>query len=210
MIIAETEHLLLRDFTQMDIPKRVEWETVEREWQNWDGPWVFEGMSEEAHRQRAERIARELKQFALMHERKSEQDTRYAFQLELKESGEYIGCISCYCINDHYDYTDDDGYFAFGIDIPPVHHRGKGYGFEALSAAVRYLSAQGLEEMYLQTWSGNVPMVKLAEKLGFTEIQRRKDARTVRGSRYDALTFRKKLFNFKADTEAMCDPGKGE
>ena len=39
MIICETERLRLRDFCKEDIPKRVEWETVDTEWQNWDAPW---------------------------------------------------------------------------------------------------------------------------------------------------------------------------
>ena len=47
-----------------------------------------------------------------------------------------------------------------------------------------------IEEIYTQTWSGNYPMVKLAEKTGFEEIGRAKGMHKVHGERYDGLTFR--------------------
>ena len=45
------------------------------------------------------------------------------------------------------------------------------------------------EVLYTQTWSGNLSMIALAEKVGFTEVGRIKDLREVRGEKYDALTF---------------------
>ena len=42
MIILETERLILRDFEEKDIEKRVFWETVETEWKKWDAPWLRE------------------------------------------------------------------------------------------------------------------------------------------------------------------------
>ena len=114
---------------------------------------------------------------------------RYAFEIDLKENREYIGYISCYCIDDKYNYTDDDGKFAFGIDIPMLSHRGRGYGFEAFYAVVNYLAEHGLEEIYVSTWSGNTAMMALAGKLGFREINRKPGARIVNGEKYDAVTY---------------------
>ena len=45
-------------------------------------------------------------------------------------------------------------------------------------------------DLYTQTWSGNVRMIGLAEKLGFRECRRKPGVRQVRGGTYDALTFR--------------------
>ena len=38
--------IILRDFLESDIEKRIYWETVETEWQQWDAPWDYEGLSE--------------------------------------------------------------------------------------------------------------------------------------------------------------------
>ncbi len=54
---------------------------------------------------------------------------------------------------------------------------------------LNYLKIHGLDEIYTQTWSGNTRMVALAEKLGFVEINRKKDLRIVNGQKYDGLSF---------------------
>ena len=56
-----------------------------------------------------------------------------------------------------------------------------------------YLHSLGFDELYTQTWSGNERMIRLAEKLGFTECCRKPEIRTVRGQRYDGLTFQIKI-----------------
>lgn len=187
MVICETNRLILRDFCESDIQKRIEWETIDCEWQNWDAPWEREEQPDsdglptdyvESLKDYADRIAH-----------KGSDDIRYSFQIEVKETGEYIGWINCYCIDDDYTYTDGDGKFAFGIDIPPQTCRGKGYGYEAFHAAIEYLISKGQKEIYTQTWSGNERMISLAKKLGFEEICRKKDFRIVNGKKYDGLTF---------------------
>ena len=183
MVILETERLVLRDFTRADIAKRIEWETVDRDWLDWDAPWERENDPP------LEEIVKDLESFADMIGAMKPGDKRYSFQIVVKETGEYIGWISCYCIDDNYEYTDDDALFAFGIDIPPQSCRGKGYGYEAFKAAIEYLQSKGMKEIYTQTWSGNTRMIALAEKLGFREICRKKDYREVRGKKYDGLTF---------------------
>ena len=183
MVICETERLVLRDFTKADIEKRIEWETVDREWLDWDAPWERENDLP------VEEMVQGLEEFADMTAAKGPDDMRFSFQIDVKETGEYIGWISCYCIDDNYEYTDDDALFAFGIDIPPQSCRGKGYGYEAFKAAIEYLQSKGMKEIYTQTWSGNTRMIALAEKLGFREICRKKDYREVRGKKYDGLTF---------------------
>lgn len=189
MTIIETERLILRDFTKDDIPRRIEWETTDREWQKWDGPWEYEGLTPEQEKESLQEYIKGLHEFADRIAQKKDGDMRYSFQIEVKETSEYIGWISCYCIDDDYTYTDDEGRYTFGIDIPPKSCRGKGYGYEAFHAAIEYLVSHGMDEIYTQTWSGNVNMTMLANKLGFEEIRRKKDYRTVEGKKYDGLTF---------------------
>ena len=52
-MVLKDERVLLRDFMRQDIEKRLYWETVETEWQLWDGPWEYEGQTEEQRREAA-------------------------------------------------------------------------------------------------------------------------------------------------------------
>lgn len=193
MTIIETQNLILRDFVESDINKRIYWEIEDCEWQNWDGPWEYEGLNDSEKEKNIEAYVKGLREFADKIADKKDSDMRYSFQMELKATGEYIGWISCYCIDDDYTYTDDEGKYAFGIDIPTEKYRGQGYGYEAFSAVIDYLSKHGMNEIYTQTWSGNERMIALAGKLGFKEVRRKKDLRTVRGKKYDGLTFRLRI-----------------
>ena len=49
-----------------------------------------------------------------------------------------------------------------------------------------------MDELHTQTWSGNIRMLRCAEKLGFVECNRNVGAREVDGKKYDGLTFRLK------------------
>ena len=53
-----------------------------------------------------------------------------------------------------------------------------------------YLKANGHRSFYTQTWSGYLAMVRVAEKLGFKEVCRKKDYREVNEKKYDAITWR--------------------
>lgn len=59
-----------------------------------------------------------------------------------------------------------------GIDIPDLKHRRNGYGKQALLTYIEYLKSHGIHQVYIQTWSGNLSMLKLAEKHGFIECGR--------------------------------------
>ncbi|MDE7239271.1 MAG: hypothetical protein K2N41_06110 [Lachnospiraceae bacterium] len=50
MHMLENDHLILRDFLQSDIAKRIDWEQNETEWQLWDAPWEYEGLTAEEKR----------------------------------------------------------------------------------------------------------------------------------------------------------------
>ena len=46
-MVLKDDIVLLRDFKREDIAKRIEWETEKTEWQLWDAPWEYEGLTEE-------------------------------------------------------------------------------------------------------------------------------------------------------------------
>lgn len=183
--------IYLRDTRLSDLEQRRHWELVDTEWKDWDAPWMYQGMDEEALEQESERylstLARRLERFQSLDE-----DTfRYGFEIILKEGERHIGWVNCYDINERYDWTPGINSLgkAIGLVIPGLSDRSKGYGAEALLAYMDYFRSIGYRELYTQTWSGNHPMVRVAERLGFHLIQRKKNSCKVRGERYDGLTY---------------------
>ena len=68
---------------------------------------------------------------------------------------------------------------------------GKGKGYEALQLWCNYLWAShpNVIRLDLRTWSGNVGMMKLAQKLGFKEEARFRKARIVNDEYFDGLGY---------------------
>jgi RimJ/RimL family protein N-acetyltransferase len=168
------EKVLLRDMRAEDTADYVHWNTVEKEWQQeWDAPWEYtEESLETVTAWAAKMVTKNL----------APPEIRSRFEICLLD-GEHIGWVSSYFMD------DDKDKLAIGIDIPPVIHRGKGYGREAWELFIRYLRGKGINDIYTQTWSGNTKMIKMAESTGFKEIRRLKGHRFFRGRVYDALTF---------------------
>ena len=190
--------IILRDFIASDIEKRIYWETVETEWQQWDAPWDYEGLSEAEKESELQEYIKSLHRWVRQDATLPDNRTRYRFQIALNdETQEYIGWCNAYCLDEDYCYTDDEGYCAVGIDIPEVSARGKGYATQALCMFIRYLLERGEHPIFTQTWSGNHRMIHVAEKIGFEECRRKENLRLVRGQRYDGLTFRLNEEKFK-------------
>jgi len=157
---------------EKDLVDEEKWNTVETEWCEWDAPWEEdEPFDMEKERERLHKIIKN--------------PPRIYSVLELDtDEGRHIGGVNRYFIGGQRDLI------AVGIGIPPMDARRKGYGKNALILWIYYqLANNDIEEIYTQTWSGNYPMIKLAESIGFREIGRIKGIRKVRGERYDALTF---------------------
>ena len=192
------EDIILRDFIESDIEKRIYWETVETEWQQWDAPWEYEGLSETEKESELQEYIQSMHRWVKYDEQLPAEKTRYRFQIALRnEQQDYVGWCTAYCIDADYNYTDDEGYLAVGINIPELTARGKGYATQALCMFIKYLSEQGEAPIFTQTWSGNHRMIHVAEKIGFEECRRKKDLRTVRGQKYDGLTFRLNIEKFE-------------
>ena len=203
--MLQSKDLVLRDFKESDIEKRMFWETVETEWQLWDAPWEFAGLTgteKKKHLQSYERMMREW----LVNAAPAD-EMRKSFQIDtLGTDTRYIGWVAAYYLNENDVYTKiRTDRCAVGIDIPDVSARGKGYAYQALGLFIEYLYAHGEKEICLQTWSGNERMVHIAENMGFEECGRKKELRTVRGKKYDALTFRLNREKFAAFRAGECE-----
>ena len=200
--VLKAKDIILRDFRESDIEKRLYWETVENEWQHWDSPWEFEGLTGSEKETHLQELLRTLHDWALHPAPASVRRGRFQIAL-CEEETKCIGWVASYYITENYIFTTSKtDRCAVGIDIPDQSVRGKGYAYQALCFFIDYLLEHGESEVYTQTWSGNTRMVHIAEQMGFVECGRKKDLRMVRGKKYDWVTFqldRKKYAAFKKE-----------
>ena len=180
------ENIILRDMIEFDIEDHIRWMFSETEWRNWDAPWRKTESDECAVRRRWTEYYDSVK--------KLPDDVRRS-KFEIEWNGRHIGWVSSYPIDENYEWIGEikDGqtvYRAIGIDICEPDVWGKGVGTNALLAFMNYYFENGVDELYTQTWSGNVRMLRCAEKLGFVECNRNVGTREVDGRKYDGLTFR--------------------
>lgn len=186
--------IILRDMVESDIEDEVRWNTVETQWALWDAPWEMEdavrNFNEVEERKRLVAFIRSKK-------------PPIPYSLEIAtEEGVHIGTVSQYLIDANYDWIqrkDAEGKqvsYTLGIDIAESSYWGKGYGTRALVAWIQYFLNIGITALCLQTWSGNVRMIRCAQKLGFVECNREAGIRFVRGEKYDGLTFQLDLDKF--------------
>ena len=195
--------IILRDFRESDIETRIHWENVETEWQLWDGPWEYEGLTDDEREQNMASYLKNMRKWATMYKDMPDSTPRTQFQIETLPDHRYIGWVSSYRIDSDYTINPDGEKCAVGIDIPDMASRGHGYAAKALCLFIEYLLKCGEKEIYTQTWSGNVRMIGLAHKLGFIECRRKKDLRTVRGDKYDGLTFGMDMALFRKAFESV-------
>lgn len=169
----------LRDMIESDIEDYVRWWTVDTEWDNWDAPWEpIVSSTPEHERARWTRYYNKV-------QGNSSDDMRWRF--EIVQNSKHIGWVSSYTDTDY--HPNPDKLPAIGITIVDPAGRSKGAGTEALRLFIEYLKGRGYPAVYTQTWSGNLPMLRVAEKLGFREVCRKVGIREVRGKVYDAVTF---------------------
>lgn len=170
----------LRDIIESDIEDYVRWFTVDTEWDNWDAPWEPLDPSTPEHEH-----ARWTRYY---HNVQAKDRNEMRWRFEIVQDGRHIGWVSSYTDTDYYPNPDELP--AIGITIVDPAGRSKGAGTEALRLFIAYLKGRGYPAAYTQTWSGNLPMIRVAEKLGFREVCRKVGFREVRGEKYDAVTFR--------------------
>lgn len=187
--------IILRDPRSSDIDDEIRWHTTETEWAKWDAPWETE--SEIAEFDAESYREKQLKALETPFE-----GLRWSFEIDTSD-GVHIGTANSYLIDENYEWIAYDSvrsgqkvYRAVGLDIMESAYWNSGLGTQVLAAFIRYFMQNGCDEIYTQTWSGNVRMVKCAEKLGFSVCKTKSGVREVRGKTYDALTFRLDIDRF--------------
>lgn len=186
--------ILLRDKREADIADWVRWYNEQVEWQDWDAPdEPVEPVDPDAYR--AEEMER------LMHQ---PEGFRSFFELDTYD-GHHIGFVTAYAIDGNHEWISwRDAKAAgpirltVGMDICDSRFWSRGLGAQALGGYIRYCCFHGFGDIYLQTWSGNLRMLRCAQRLGFRECCRKIGNRAIRGGIYDSLTLRLDLDAFAA------------
>lgn len=178
--------IALRQLKEEDIEQLIRWYTVQTEWQKWDAPWEHIDRNEEELRASLEKaIKRPLRQIP-------------GRLLIAHVDGPVIGWVNTYLIN------KDPEKRAVGIDICESSYWGRGLGYQALNLWIGLLfHLTDLKDIHCETWSGNLRMIALANKCGFTEVKREKNKREVNGKLYDGLTFKLTRERFVDDNREL-------
>jgi RimJ/RimL family protein N-acetyltransferase len=167
----------LRDWTLEDLPAWAYWQQPHHEWYKYDGPWwgvprseTLDGKNEE---HRAKILAGDWP------------TPRTRLVIGDLGSDQFLGTVN------RYWECKETNWLAIGIGIYDPQNWGKGLGFEALGLWTDHVfkALPDLVRLGLGTWSGNVGMVRLAQKLGYLQEACFRKARIVRGEYYDAVGF---------------------
>ena len=173
--------ITLRDMIESDIDDYVRWFTVDNEWMDFDAPWEDKGSSKEEELKSWSEYYQSIKDLP-------KEETRW--KLEIVYNNQHIGWVSYYFDLEYLD--NPERIPAIGIDIPEKSVYNKGLGTEALKQFIAYLKDKGYKNFFIQTWSGNKRMLRVAEKLGFEVFFIKKNHRLVNDTFYDAITLIKR------------------
>lgn len=175
--------IILRDFCEADITDYIRWMTEETAWQDWDAPWE-KGLPFDAEQYRKMKLDA-LRQTA------ADANLRRSFEIDTRDHV-HIGRVNAYLTDQDYvwKHSTDGGFrYTLGIDLCESSYWHRGLGTEAFMAYITYHRQHGIPEVFTQTWSGNLRMVRVAHKCGFSLVDRKPDTVSVCGKLYDSLTF---------------------
>ena len=188
------ENVTLRDYVLSDVDDEVRWTNVETDWFRSDTPWMtLEPVDADELRADMARIISEMPEDAI----------RWRFEIEV--DGRHIGLVSSYFLDSGFENTpweaidqrrnavENHSIRGLGIEICDMACWGKGIGTKALAALMEYYRSLGENHFLIETWSGNARMLRCAEKLGFHEVKRIKNAHMVDGKAVDDLILEKKF-----------------
>lgn len=162
----------LRPFQEKDWDNYLSWHTQYTKWARFDSPW-----------EPLETDIEVLKKDFIRYIEISRRPTPGRLAICI-DNDRVIGSVNSYFIDGIPSKR------AVGIGICEDSYWGMGIGERALRSWIDFwLGEQRLDTLYCQTWSGNMPMMKLAEKLGFVELERSKNSREIEGKKYDNITF---------------------
>lgn len=172
-----TNKIILRELELKDLEDYLYWTLPSREYHKYNGPY-FKKPSYEEQKEYVEDLKIQLKKCKknVLGNKKIIADF---------ESDEIIGEVNWYW------KSEETLWMEVGLVIFNENYWGCGIGFKALTLWIDEIfdSNPKLVRIGLSTWSGNLRMIKLAEKLGLKKEAVYRKARIVDGKYYDSLSF---------------------
>jgi len=166
-------NIIIRDWQEKDFKNYRYWNNGQFKWKKFNGPYYPQKTKEE--------IELEIETLR----KPSPEKVRKRLVIADKQTDQLIGTVSWYW------QSKETNWQSIGIALYDDKYWGKGIGFDALTLWCNYLFDYFEESVRLdlRTWSGNIGMMKLAEKLGFTLEARFRKARIVDGQYYDSIGY---------------------
>lgn len=174
-ITLQGSKICLRDWNINDLAIYEQWQNSNHKWWKNEAPFLKRKISiEEAVKKKKEEILSISHSFS-----------RMSLVIASQKNNELIGFVNSYW------RAQETNWLRIGIRIFDDSYWGQGIGYDSLVLWINYLfeSKPELIRLGLTTWSGNIGMVKLAEKLGFILEARHRKARIFNNEYYDALGF---------------------
>lgn len=175
-LIGESRGVLLRHYQLDDLPEYREWLQPGQEWQLWDGPYNPVRTPDEIDAG-VERLRGRIEDGSLR-----EPPIERAVVTLADRPDHQIGMVSW-----HWEAPESD-WRRIGVAVYDPGERGRGVGTEALRIWTDYMFENtDVVRLDFSTWSGNTRMLGVGHRLGFVEEARFREAREVRGVRYDSV-----------------------
>ncbi len=176
-ICIQGKQIILRDWLVEDLEEYAHWMKPGHQWQELDGPYYPKTKEAEI----PDMIAKMRGKI----ETAVSTSPRRGFVIADKLSNQMLGTVSRYWIG------KETNWLAVGIAIHNPEYWQGGRGFESLGLWSDYLFQNMLQivRLDLRTWSGNIGMMRLAEKLGYKEEARFRMARIVKGEYFDGMGY---------------------
>lgn len=177
MIMLKGMSIVLRDWRLDDLDHHAYWLRPGHRWKEFDGPY-YEGPAEDEIPAIIEHTREIIESGVLPRPRTS-------LVIDSQASNTLLGIVTWW-------WESIETYWPqVGIAIFDPSCWGRGMGYEALGLWTDYLFHElpQVVRMDLRTWSGNIRMMRVAEKLGYREEARFRNARIVNGVYYDGLGY---------------------
>ncbi|ALX48289.1 GNAT family N-acetyltransferase [Lentibacillus amyloliquefaciens] len=161
----------LREATKEDIDELYYWKYKEKEQaaKKWNGPYIPEEK-------------KTIEQYREIWMKDNEILPNVPDSLIIDVKGKLIGYTGSHWVDKNTNWLET------GIVIYHKDFWNGGYGSEAYKLWIDFLfESTGIHRLGMSTWSGNIRMMKVAEKIGMQEEARIRNARTVDGEYFDAI-----------------------
>jgi len=173
----EGQKIHLRSPILDDLDTMAYWLHPDHEWHKLDGPY-FPKTPADKIPETIERLRKRIEQLNL---------TTMQFRLVIVDNStnKMLGMVTSYWL------SQETNWLAQGIVLYDPDTWGKGIGYEAFGLWTQYLFDQEPKFVCLglRTWSGNIGMMKLAEKLGYMLEATFRKAHIVNGEYYDGIGY---------------------